>query len=404
MGNSMSNFSDFIGGGGGGALIGEYVGFVDQGVTFTDANGHVWLRTGSGTLDTTTYPDALSVTLPVSYNSLYKSTAEFGSYSNSGLNVSGDWAIGTSTQNRYGQINLAKDTVNASNTQISSIASNAEIAAIGYITCTGPNVVSAQANTDNKFAVAIRDWNGPIRMQSFNLDGYNDASSIGSGALNQDAVGSYTYLYNSSGSQIRLDTSYSWGGIHWDASTHKLYGVIGDLTQGSLHVWDFTGTTFGTSDSVGPSTRTATTSVNYYYESTVAYVYALSGSATDLYVSYVPAPFGSNSIKIRKIPLSGNLSWASGSDVADYVKDDFSAQNPRGKMVMEDAQGNITLSGSVYANQAFYGMDGSDYTFISGAPTLQQWKMGEIIGSTTSSQVGPTGTSLFGVTYYQRIK
>ncbi len=385
-------------GGGGGALIGEYVGFADQGASFTDANGAVWLRAGSGTLDTTTYPDAPTVTLPVSYNSFFQSTAEFGSYSNSGLNISGDWAIGTSTQNRYGQINLATNTVNASNVQLTSIASNAEIAAIGYITCTGPNVVSAQANTDNKFGVVLRDWNGPVRMQSFALDGYNDSSSIGSGALNQDATGSYTYLYNSSGGQIRLDTSYSFGGIYWDAPNHKLYGVISDLTQGSLHVWDFTGDTFGTSNSVGPSTKSATTTIDYFAESTVTNVYSLSGSSTDLYIGYSTNPL--STIKIRKIPLSGNLSWASGTDVEDYGKEGSSAHNPRGQLVIEDSQGDITINGTVYTNQAFYGMDGSDHTFLSGAPYLYQWKSGEVLGSTTTTQVGPAS----GVTFYQRIK
>ena len=390
-------------GGGGGALIGEYASFVDQGVTFTDENGAVWLRSGSGSLDTTTYPDAPSITLPVSDNSLYQSTANtFGSYSNSGLSISGDWAIGDSSQNKYSQMNLATNTVNVNNLAITEIASNSVIPAIGYITCTGPNVVSAQANTDNKFAVVLRDYNGPIRMFAYALDGYNDTNSIGSGAIDQTVASTSTHMYNSSGSQIRLDTTYGFGGIYWDAPNHKLYGVISDLTQGSLHVWDFTGSTFGTSNSVGPSTKTATTTIDYFAESTVTNVYSLSGSATDLYIGYSTNPL--STIKIRKIPLSGNLSWASGTDVADYGKTGSSAQSPRGQLVIEDSQGNIELNGSVYTNQAFYGMVGSAYTFISGAPTLYQWKAGEIIGSTTSTQVGPTGTSLFGVLYYQRIK
>jgi len=49
----MSKFSDFVSGGGG-TLINEVKFFTDRGDSFTDSNGHVWLKAGARTLDTTT--------------------------------------------------------------------------------------------------------------------------------------------------------------------------------------------------------------------------------------------------------------------------------------------------------------------------------------------------------------
>jgi hypothetical protein len=49
---------------------------------------------------------------------------------------------------------------------------------------------------------------------------------------------------------------------------------------------------------------------------------SMSGDSTHLYVSYFTVEVnsdGSRSLKIRKIPLSGNLSWASGTDLAGEV-------------------------------------------------------------------------------------
>ena len=178
---------------------------------------------------------------------------------------------------------------------------------------------------------------------------------------------------------------------------------------------------------LGPvsASKTAVTTIDYRAESTVGSIYSLSGSATDLFVGYAPTfeyPLGevggaSGPLKIEKIPLSGNLSWASGSDVADFGNDNYAATTPKGKLVVEDSEGNIQIDGSTYVGQAFYGMDGSDHTFLSANSShgMYQWKMGEIIGSSTARKVGPR-VGLVGadadldldlnssVTYYQRIK
>jgi hypothetical protein len=397
----MTALTDLISAGGGGAVIGEYASFVDQGTSFTDGNGAVWLRSGSVTLDTTTYPDASSASVPASYNSYFQATNNWNASVPTGISVSGDWALTLAgNANTFSQMNLATNTVNDAGTAISVIASNAKTVAIGYITCTGPNVVTAQANTDNKFAAVVRDWNNPARMLSFNLDGYDDANSIGSGSINQDSVISHTYLYKPNGQSIMLNSLQVSGGLHWDGPNKKLYFFVADAAQGSLYVYDYTGETWGTSNASGPSTINADTEIDYFAESTVSRLYSLSASSTDLFIAYLPSPGTGSVTKIRKIPLSGNLSWASGSDIADFGKVVTNALYPQADYFVEDSQGNVTIDTNSYASQGFYEMDGSDYTFLSGSTKLYQWKSGDIIGSTTTTQVGPAT----GVTFYQRIK
>ena len=249
----MSNFTDFVGGGG--SLIGEYASFNDRGPSFTDENNAVWLRTGSGTLDTTTYPDADTATIPISYSSFLQLTSSsLYSLSNGGINISGDWAIWRSgTQSRYTQMNLSTGTINANSEIIVDIPTSSEIFAIGYITCTGPGIVSSIANTDNKFGVVLRESNFQLRMQAFNLDAYdNPGASPGTGALKHDEVSIGFHILKDSSAQDILLTSTSTynfeGGIYWDAPNHKLYVIASDNTQGALNVYDFTGDTFGTSD------------------------------------------------------------------------------------------------------------------------------------------------------------
>jgi hypothetical protein len=397
----MTALTDLISaGGGGGALIGEYVGFADQGVSFTDANSHVWLRSGSGSFDTTTYPDALTEDKYVSTSNEFQSDDAFVSDAWGGICRSGDWviALNTSSNRTYSMMNLATNTVVAQGANLPGSSTSWDMGLIGYITASSSSPDSEIANCDNKFAVAAFQTgaNQGWYLDSYRLDGYNSSSDIGNGT--PQSKRQRVNLYRPNGSVWTTNRTDSRGGMHWANS--KLYIMISDQTNGgTLLIYDFTGSAFGSTSLLFTGTTsngsiTAATEIDYASESTVLYCYALTGSSTDLYIKYYHNT--DNYVKIRKIPLSGDLSWSSGSDVG------LTDQTPS-PVNVEDSSGNITAENMDLFGLGFSEMDGSTPKFLNAITSggrLIEFKAGEVIGSTTTTQVGPAT----GVTFYQRIK
>jgi hypothetical protein len=329
----MSKFSDFVSGGSG-AKIDEIRFFIDKGNLFTDADGQVWLKAGARTLDTTTYPDAHTENIAFSATADFQATGGIGSGSPRGLGISSDgaWALATNTSsgNAWGHTNIT------SNVSVNNIAfpgvSGFELLSMGYIKCNG-SVPSSISNANNYFSMAIGYYpGGQLRGWCHSLVG---GSGTDAGRLNgsQDNF----FLRDTSGNDLHTGNyvyarSSTKASHHWDPVNRQLYVLFSYSTKGSgmshLFRYSKSGDSFGHSGySVGSNNYNANAVVDLYASNVpVRQMHQMSGSSTHLYIAYQEeAP--SYALKIRKIPLSGNLSWASGTTLDGEVKDSATGEN-----------------------------------------------------------------------------
>ena len=383
----MSNFSDFIGGGGGGAVIGEYVGFPAQGNSFTDENGAVWLKSGASTFDTTTYPDAPSVPRPLNKSTYAKSTSAWF-YKPSPISVSGDFVIQGGVNNQYAQMSKSTGVVKTNNTVFPLNRSNFSLGLVAYVECSGPNIISQISNTDDKFAVYVGyHTDGSANLKLYLNSAYlsQTSSLAGMPATWVNEV----KLKTNTGADITVD---GYNGLHWDGSNKKLYVLDG----GKLFTYSLTGQTWGTSTASfsGSSINAASAAIDWKAEdSNIGTIYGMTSTATHL---YVPVYYTVGGEAVHKIPLSGNLSWASGTQI-------FSGTNQG--LYIQDSSGNITYDNNYLSSGSlgFSGMDGSQEKFIRAKNNdlkLYEHSFAGLVGGSTPNEVGPAT----GVTFYQRIK
>ena len=322
-----------LGGGSAGAEINEYRIFVDKGNIWTGSNGFVWLKKGARTLDTTTYPDANAVGGAISRSTDYQGAAAAGGTSPGGLGVSSDgaWAINytTSYNGTYYQTNIATDTVNAPNQNWPGTGGG-WIMGTGYIKCNGGNPQSSIANANDYFAVALVTFSGSnLVLYAANLVGGSgtDAgkpSSNGGSFSPKDSGG--TLL---SASPYTYTTPGQPACIHWDPVNRRLYLMMAySYNRCHLFVYYLSGSNWGYENfGITTNDERANVVIDWQSQSSsgtdAAYqIDSMSGDSTHLYVGYYTLAVNSDGYrenKIRKIPLSGNLSWSSGTDLAGSV-------------------------------------------------------------------------------------
>ena len=324
-----------LGGGSAGAEINEYRFFPDRGNLWTGDNGFVWLKKGARTFDTTTYPDAYAAGNAVCKSTDYQAAASSGGSSPGGLGVSSDGAWALNFQTIYSpffyQTNIATDTVNAGNTYWPGTNSAYYyICGTGYIKCNGSSPQSSIVNANDYFAAALITYNNnDLKVYSSSLVG---GSGTDAGKPNSNQ-GSWSPK-DSSGTLLSA-SPYSYNDpsqpacMHWDAVNRRLYLMFA-YTNNRCHlfVYYLNGSNWGnTAFSVSGNDDRANVVVDWQSQSSsgtdAAYqLESMSGDSTHLYVSYYELATnagGGRDVKIRKIPLSGNLSLASGTDLTGLV-------------------------------------------------------------------------------------
>lgn len=317
------------GGGGAGAEINEYRFFPDRGNLWTGDNGFVWLKKGARSFDTTTYPDAYAAGAAISKSTDYQGAAASGGTSPGGLGVSSDgaWALNytTSYNLTWYQTNIATDTVNAPNTNWPGTGSGQYLLGCAYIKCAAPNQ-SSITNANNYFAVGMVSYsNSQNKLYIASLVG-GSGTDAGKPSANQASF----QPQDSSGTSITASpyTYYTPGQpncIHWDSVNRRLYLMCSYSTDRChLFVYYMNGSGFGYNNfSVSSNDQRANVVIDWKTQagSTVRNIQSMSGDATHLYVGYQTdtSAAGINLSKIRKIPLSGNLSWSSGTDLTGEV-------------------------------------------------------------------------------------
>lgn len=320
-----------LGGGSAGAEINEYRFFPDRGNLWTGDNGFVWLKKGARSFDTTTYPDAYAAGNAVSKSTDYQAAAASGGTSPGGLGVSSDgaWALNFTTFSNPGffQTNIATDTVTQTTYWPGVNSGYYYICATGYIKCNGSNPNSDIVNANDYFAAALITYNNS------DLKVYSSALTGGSGTnagLPNNNQGSWTPKDSSgtllSASPYSYTTPSQPACMHWDPVNRRLYLMFA-YTNNRCHlfVYYLNGSNWGnTGFSVSGTDDRANVVIDWQSQSSSsAYeIESMSGDSTHLYVSYYTVALnsdGGRDLKIRKIPLSGNLSWASGTDLAGKV-------------------------------------------------------------------------------------
>jgi len=308
-------------GGGGGSQINEIWFFVDQGDTFTDSNGAVWLKKGVKSLDTTTYPDAFAKNQTLSRTTDFISSTLSAS-SPQGLSTASDseWALSTrqSSNNNYSYVDIASDTRYTS--PWPSRSSAEYLLGTGYIKCNATSGMNASvANANNYFAAGVVQATSSItRLYGDYLLG---GSAAGAGRPWQSS-GIYVDLKNASGTNITPLSAYAHY-LHWDPVNRKLYFMqAGSTSLAVLYVYDWSSQTWGFTGPnwISGTGNQASQEIDWKTQAgTAAYqVLSMSGDSTHLYVGYRGAA-PTYVYKVRKIPLSGNLSWSSGTDIASNV-------------------------------------------------------------------------------------
>jgi len=320
------------GGGGGGAKINEYRFFVDRGATFTDDEGFIWLKKGARSLDTTTYPDAHAAGNALSRSTDYQGAAASGGTSPGGLGVSSDgaWALNynTSYNLTWYQTDIASDTVNFPNSYWPGTGSGQYLIGCAYIKCAAPNQ-SSITNANNYFAVGLVSYsNTQCKIFMSQLVG---GSGTDAGKPNGN-MNSFQPL-DSSGTSITASpylyyTPAQPACIHWDSVNRRLYLMFAySNNRCHLFVYYMNGSGFGYNNyNIGYNDDRANVVVDWHTQAgaSVSNFGSMSGDSTHLYVGYYSTTAssitGSNtSAKIRKIPLSGNLSWSSGTDMTGEI-------------------------------------------------------------------------------------
>jgi hypothetical protein len=320
----MSKFSDFVSGGGG-TLINEVKFFTDRGDSFTDSNGHVWLKAGARTLDTTTYPDADTNDVVMSFSSDYQAGASTGQPAK-GLGVSSDgaWTINRFSGTSVSHTDIATDTVNTF-----TAYSGFTPFSCGYVKCAATSgLASSVSNANGYFAGMLGSFNG-TSLVSFHLVG-----GSGTDAGKTNGLAAWLVLRDGSGTALN-NTPYSYtadsqpAAFHFNPGNRQLYVMFSYSTDRchlfrysmSSNAWGNTNAGNGTSSYIN-----ANQVVDWQTQSSAYRIYHMSGSSTHLYVYYQDADYAP---KMRKIPFSGNLNWSTGTDVGNFPYS-FFVQNSNG--------------------------------------------------------------------------
>lgn len=351
------------GGGGGGAQIDEIGVFVEQGSLFTDSNDAVWLKKGDRTLAVTTYPDAIAQNAAVSNATDFQSVQVMGSTSPQHLGVSSDtlWAMSSFTYNsrQFCLLDIATDTVTNS-LYWPNNSSTTYVYSLGYIKCNASSGVDSNiSNANNYFGVALCNNSSgtQITLRPATLTG-GSGTDAGKPITHKNPI----YLKDTSGAQIGgLGRYYATGtaasGFHWNPVSRKLYVMFGSgTTRFELYVYDYSSKTFGHTSADGHDNGLAASqNIDWHAQAGAGAdeVYTMSGDATHLYVDYSIVDNlqyeGSSSRKIRKIPMSGNLSWSSGTDLAGAIIDPASGQR-----ILKHSSTNVAIATSIRGGAIYY--------------------------------------------------
>lgn len=314
-------------GGSAGADINEVKFFVDRGNSFTDSNGFVWLKKGVRSLDTTTYPDAVAQNAAISKTSDYQSNKTLSGNSPDGLSVSSDgaWALNynTSYSTGFNQTDIASDT-QTSNTQWPGSYSANYLVGTAYIKCNGSSPQSSIVNANDYFAIGITCYNGNSAPKVY-MSTLTGGSGTNAGKPNSNQ-GNWT-LEDTDGGNLASTYTYGTPGqpcyAHWDPVARKLYVMFAySSNRCHLFVYTLTSSTFGhTAFGISGTQNHASSRIDWHAQigGGSPNFYSMSGDSTHLYVLYFNTTAGGK--VFRKIPLSGNLSWSSGSDIAGTVQD-----------------------------------------------------------------------------------
>ena len=344
-----------LGGGSAGASMNEYRFYVDQGNTFTDANSLVWLKKGARSFDTTTYPDAYAPDNAVSKSTDYQGAAASGGSSPGGLGVSSDgaWALNytTSYNLTWYQTNIATDTVNAPNTNWPGTGSGQYLVGCAYINCLG-SVPTSISNANDYFAVGMVTYSSTQNKLYISSLVGGSGTDAGKPAYNEASY----QLKDSSGTSITANPYlyYTPGQptcLHWDAVARRLYLMCAySYNRCHLFVYYLNGSTFGYSGyNISGNDDRANVVIDWQTQSSsgsdAAYQFeSMSGDSTHLYVSYFTLAInegGSRDVKIRKIPLSGNLSWSSGTTLTGAV---ITGSN-NNSILVQNSNGTFSVEG-----------------------------------------------------------
>jgi len=377
-----------LGGGGSGAQINEIRFFVDQGDLFTDPDGAVWLKKGVRTLDTTTYPDAYAINTAVSRTNDYKSTSGGGQFPFV-LTAAADseWALGNyrTSSNQYVYRNITEDTVQT--LAWPGTFSGTALLGTAYIKCSAPSGVNSNvANANNYFmAVTTPYTTSPQGTQIFTGYLYGGSTSQAGRLLSSY---SSVVLEDTSGNRITPTTRMP---IHWDTANRKFYLMATSSGQSCvLYVYDWSSQAWGYTgpNNIIGTANHASQQIDWHTQAGTGVIsfQTMSASATHLYVNYRDAYLA---FKLRKIPLSGNLSWSSGTDVGF----------PTGSILLQDDAGNFSTTTVRDGSFAYYKTVGSTEKFlaVNSSGRLYEFSGSALIGETTPD---PDAAK----TQYQRIK
>jgi hypothetical protein len=397
-------------GGRGGAEINEYRFFADRGNLWTGDNGFVWLKKGARTFDSTTYPDAYAAGNAVSKTADYQAAAASGGSSPGGLGVSSDgaWAVNftTSYNGTWYQTDIASDTVNAPNQNWPGTGGG-WIMGTGYVKCNGSNPQSSIANANDYFAVALVTFSGS------NLVLYAASLVGGSGTdAGKPSSNANSFSLKDSGGTLLSASPYTYttpgqpACIHWDPVNRRLYVMMAySYNRCHLFVYYWNSSTFGhTGFSVSSNQDRANVVIDWQSQSSsgsdAAYqIDSMSGDSTHLYVGYYTLAInadGARDVKIRKIPLSGNLSWSSGTTLTGTVSTGGSNKS----ILVQNSNGTFSVEG-LEEGPRYYKTVNSVPKFLghgNGTNALREYAVNiPTIGE-------PTPDSRAAATQYQRIK
>lgn len=384
-----------LGGGGGGAAINEYRFFVDRGDTFTDDDGQVWLKKGARSLDTTTYPDAHTASLPVSASTDYQAAnVSLGHSSAKGLGVSEDgaWALNQYSGTSVANTNIATDTVNT----VTAYSGFTPYACSYVKVAASSGLSNSVSNANGYFAAILGSFNG-TSLVSFNLQGGSGTNA----GLPNGGLAAWLVLRDSSGTGLNTG-SYSYNSsatnypaaVYWSRTYRRIYVMMAyAYIRAHLFMYDMSSNAWGNTNAGNGTSTTlnATSTIDWGSESDVYQIHHMSGSSTHLYVYYRNASYV---YKIRKIPLSGNLSWSSGSDAVTL---------PTSGLIEQASGGSFSTFGIRDYGPIYYRTVGGVDKYLAHTNTSGSGKLREF--NPAQSVIGETaGNGNHNATQYQRIK
>lgn len=317
------------GGGGGGSTIGQAEYRQSSSALTTDNQGQVWLRTGTLTTDVSTYPDAVTDTFLVNDPTTHPRIGNFGmeayiSYVKNLSHVDG-YVIGSSSYtsySRYIQAKIDGSVIGSSNQAIPSDASVMYHGAFCYgkLSGTGSSVFT---NANNMFAIGAAYYStaGTLRLYTYHLQPTTHSRPLAlnyvqSAHRNVNVSGYSNYWAAPNTGSGSTNPTY---GLHYYPAGRKIIFLdCSSSTAASLVSISPPTSTFGVTDcNINGDVTTDQTPIDYSDGGNRAII-GMSGDDTHIYVQYKNNDSAASDYyddNWRKIPLNGNLSWASGTDV-----------------------------------------------------------------------------------------